>query len=668
MKKTTPHPRIPEVALNAALAAAIFLINFLLNTPLFMRGDPPYRDSIEGGYAAMARFITTHPDPWGWNPLQYLGVPAQFMYLPGLPYLTAAVTWIMRSMPPEYVYRLLTATFVCLGPVTLFLFALYFTKNRWWALAAALGYTFFSPSYGLIPQIDKDRGGIAQLPWRVQVYVKYGEGPHNAGLTLLPLALIATWLAGAGRKYWQIFLAAVLMAAVTLVNWVAALALALCCLLLLAAASATTFDFRPKRVFAAAGLAWLLACFWLTPTFVRTILFNWPADSFGYHFRAPQAMLAAGMLLALFALWYLFARAAADFYLCFLNMAVLLFGWLVLAYYWGGIDTIPESRRYALEFEFFLMLALVEWLRRAAASGRRNLRRGAFAAAGVLVLLGAGQAWTYVSQDRHRRHPWPLDTTVEYRMASWLARQHITGRVFASGGLRFRLNAWFDVPQVGGGFESGLRNRAPLDLAYQLRTGSAGRPGRMVEDEILQLQAMGVQYLVIHGPKSREYYRDFANPNQFDGVLPVAFHIEDDTIYALPAPSLAHAVSPAELAKWHKPYNLAPYVAAIGEASRPKLKTEWYGTNTLTVEGNVPEGMVASVQVNYDPGWVARQNGREIPIESDALGLLVLRPLPGPAAHLELRYEGTLEQRLMAAVSALAWVCALAALWRLKSG
>jgi len=51
---------------------------------------------------------------------------------------------------------------------------------------------------------------------------------------------------------------------------------------------------------------------------------------------------------------------------------------------------------------------------------------------------------------------------VEYRLAEWIAQHPPEGRVFASGGLRFRLNSWFDIPQVGGGFETGLQNRFPV--------------------------------------------------------------------------------------------------------------------------------------------------------------------------------------------------------------
>ena len=44
---------------------------------------------LRGGYVGMARFISQHPNPWGWNPLPYCGLPTQFMYVPNLPYLSA---------------------------------------------------------------------------------------------------------------------------------------------------------------------------------------------------------------------------------------------------------------------------------------------------------------------------------------------------------------------------------------------------------------------------------------------------------------------------------------------------------------------------------------------------------------------------------------------------
>src|ERR1700676_4468261 len=63
---------------NLAIAGGLFALNIGLNIPLFESGEMPYRDSIEGGYASMARFFSAHPNPWGWNPMQYCGLPAQF--------------------------------------------------------------------------------------------------------------------------------------------------------------------------------------------------------------------------------------------------------------------------------------------------------------------------------------------------------------------------------------------------------------------------------------------------------------------------------------------------------------------------------------------------------------------------------------------------------------
>ncbi|MEK7406226.1 MAG: hypothetical protein AAB225_14070, partial [Acidobacteriota bacterium] len=264
---------------NVAIAFGILLINLGLNATLFLPGEMPYRDSIEAGYASMARFFAAHPDPWGWNPTQYCGLPAQFTYLPGLHYLTALLARL-APLEPDHAWRLLGAAFACLGPVAVFVFVLYFTKSRWSALASALVYTFFSPLYGWAHAINWDRGQ-AQIPWRLQVMVKYGEAPHLAGLAMLPLALIAVWVAATGRKYRQILLTALLLTAIALTNWVAALALAVCCLLLMLAGLGAE-NFRPLRVFAAAALAYGLACFWLTPSFIRTVAFNWPTDAFAY--------------------------------------------------------------------------------------------------------------------------------------------------------------------------------------------------------------------------------------------------------------------------------------------------------------------------------------------------------------------------------------------------
>ncbi len=492
------------------LALVIFLLNLWLNAPLFFPGELPFRGSVEGGYVGMSRFLSQHPSPWGWNPFPYCGLPVQFMYVPAMPYLTALGIRLLPQISPDHIFRCIVSLATCLGPVTLFFFALNFTGRKRWAFAAALVYSFLSPSYGLFPAVEKDRG-IVQLPWRIQVLAKYGEGPHNTGLMLLPLALLALCRAGTRRTYPPILAAALLLAVIPLTNWVAAFALAISCLLLLLASWGQS-EFQTWRALAAAGLAWLLACFWLTPSFIKTIFFNWPVDSFAYQLGNQQVRALGGMVAGALLLRLLFRWFRGSFYLCLVTLGAFVFGWIATGFYVYGVDTIPESRRYAIEFEFFLALALLEALRLAWNHSNQTIRLCAAASGGVLLLAGVPQLWAYGTQGWQQWQPTPQAKTVEYQLGRWLEDRGPEGRVFASGGLRFRLNSWFDLQQVGGGFETGLQNRVPVDLAYRIRAASNLWHGHETEDTLAELKALGAQYVVVHGPKSREYYRDFVHP------------------------------------------------------------------------------------------------------------------------------------------------------------
>ena len=470
--------------------------------------------------------------------------------------------------------------------------------------------------------------------------------------------------------YRRILAAAVLLAAVPLTNWLSAFALAMGSLLLLLAAWGEP-GFGARRVWAAAALAYLLACFWLTPSFIGTIAFNWPADSFGYHFRGTQLWFASGLGLAVVAVRLVFLRTRGSFYFCFVTLCAVAFGWVATVYYLYGVDTIPESRRYALEFELFLILALAEGARLTLLSKNQTMRTCAIGAAGLTLLVGLPQAWAYATQGWERWKPAPPETTVEYRLARWLAQRHPEGRVFASGGLRFRLNSWFEVAQVGGSFETGLQNRTPLDLAYHIRTGRDLRPGREPRDTFIELRALGVQYVAVHGPKSKEYYRDYLHPEWLAAPpLTPVYHEGDgeggDTVYELPPHPLARLAGPEELPASDnptRPAGLERYVAATEDAARPLLRMKWLDTNTMAIAGQVPAGKLIAVQVNAHPGWRAFQDGREIAIDRDNLGFMVLHAASAAATHIELRYRGTMEQRLMTLVSVLAWTGAVLALF-----
>lgn len=648
----------------------LFLLNVAVSLVFFLSGEGAYRDSIELGYAGMARFFAAHPSPFGWAPLQYSGLPSHLWYLPVIPYTGAAAMLLMPFTEPYHAYRLWVVTLACLAPVTLFYFVYRFTGQRRWAGFTAILFTLVSFSYAIFPALNLDRG-YNTIPWRLQLLVKYGEGPHNAGVMLAPLALVALWRAGQEWGFRRVFLAAALLAAVCLTNWVAAFSLAWCCLAMLAAWGGVQGERRTfaMRLLGTAGLAYLLASFWLTPRYVVTTVFNWPVDAIDFKPVSTQSIVTVLVVLAGTLMWMLRRR---DGYLRFLALSFLGFLYVSGAHYWFGIDVIPEGRRYVLETEWFGMVLAVELLRRLANSGRPWKRDLALLGCGAAAGLGAWQAGGFLALTWQKLHPFDRENAPEWRVARKLNELKPEGRVAVSGGTRFRLNAWFDVPQLGGTFETGLRNRTPVWALYQLRSGMDSPRERRVQDAEMLMKMAGVEYVAIHGPGSREYYRDIKDAALFDARWEAVFREGEDVIYRVPFRGLSHLVRSEELPAERPIGPRVPlgeaYVRGLEDEGRPRLSTQWRGPSEIEIRGEVPEKMLVSVLVSYDGGWRAEQDGRPLVVDRDANDHILLRPAAAAQTAIRLRYRPTKEHVAMTGVSGLTWAGCLVLLWRRRGG
>jgi hypothetical protein len=285
---------------------------------------------------------------------------------------------------------------------------------------------------------------------------------------------------------------------------------------------------------------------------------------------------------------------------------------------------------------------------------------------GVGLVAVPAQAAQYLVIPWLKLRPVPQEQTVEYRVARYLADQKPEGRVFVSGGTRFRLNSWFELPQVGGTFESGLRNRTPVYWIDHLRWGVYSQPSRRGQDSVLILRLAGVEYIAVHGPGSREHFRDVKQPEQFRGLLPVAFDGGEDVVYRVPFSGPAHLMRPEEMPA-KRPveaeiWRSEPYVKGLDDPARPRLATAWQGPSRLEIRGPAPEGLWVSAMVSYDGGWRATQDGQTLPVEHDAMDYVLLKPRPAGATTIVLEYHPTREHVFMSAVSGLAWLLALAGL------
>ena len=646
---------------------AIFLLNVALNWPLFLPGESAYRESIEAGYKGMARFFAEHPNPWGWNPLQYCGQPLQFTYLPLLHYASAALASVAR-IEPGTSYKVVTTSLAAFGPSALLIALRTWSGSALAAVSVALAASLTSPLYGLIRQMDADRG-IVYLPWRMHVFAKYGEGPHTSGLTLMMLALAMAWVTATAtdRRAWHVPVTAALFAAVCLTNWVSALALGIAMLLMFAAAFRSVAHFGYGRLMGAALLAYGMAAWWLTPTFIHTVAFNWPEDAFNYKLQAAQHASLAAWLGGLLLLHWTARALRWRFLPTYGALCTWAFGYIVLVYYAFGVDTIPESRRYAIEFSFFLFLFLFEFFRWGLTSPNRVRQVCAAVVAVALGTAATQQVYRYVTQGHSGWMPHPTQNAAEYRIARWITEQKPQGRVLASGGLRFQLNSWFDLQQTGGSFESGLRNRVPVHFSYQIRTGLGSAPATETAEALLQMKALGVEYVVVHGPESDEYYRDYRNPLKFEGTLDKPYSQGNDWVYRVPFRSLAHLIRAEEQPAYAHRGWLGRYVAAIEDSHRPALQTQWLNPSVLEVRGPMPAGHDVVLAVTEESGWRATQDGKPIRLERNALNFIVAKTIPSTNSTIRFEYRGTPEQRGFGVLSAFVWVGTAWRIWRRRS-
>ena len=180
---------------------------------------------------------------------------------------------------------------------------------------------------------------------------------------------------------------------------------------------------------------------------------------------------------------------------------------------------------------------------------------------------------------------------------------------------------------------------------------------------IAWLKAFGIQAVTVCGPKSTEFWKPYAEPGKFEGLLPVLWREDDVTIYRVPQrnTSLAHVIPESAVARGVPYQNLAPaelekYVATLEDVRLPEAEMRWEGFRKIRIRTVANAGQAVSVQTSYHRGWHARANGRAAEVSRDGLGFLLLRPGCDGACEIELDYDGGWEYQLCRWLSALAMV------------
>jgi hypothetical protein len=615
--------------LNAWICRELFSIEFIRNL-----------DSNEGVFVSISRFFRERGLTESWFPWFNAGMPIANAYQPLLPML-AALTGKLTGWSVEHAFHFVLAMAYCCGPVALFWFAWDWSESAVLSLTASLAFSLWSPAELLIPVLRVNSDGH----WgalRLFNLIHYAEDPHNVALSLLPVALLFLRRAMANRTPLNLAGAIASSAAVVLTNAFGAADLAiggLCIALALRRGLRTLF----LTGFAVA--LWISP--WLPPSLIHLILQDqWGARGF-LHTTLRSYLTVAAVAATFLGLWALsrWLRSPID------RFAILFAFWMCLiplGYFFLDLTIVPQGSRYQLELElavclvFGCLCAHLPW------------RTVVVAVLGVILLAaGIRQAVLFRHYARGLIQPVDIAQTIEYKTIMWLDRNLPGQRALVSGDTEYLYNIFSNNPQLSAGHEPTAPNWMQRVAVYTIYTGiNAG--DRDAEYSVFWLKAFGNQAVTVPGPKSREFYHPIVHPRKFDGVLPVLWHDEDDTIFAVPqrSRSLAHVV-PREAIATRSPMHgldidpVRAYVAALDDASLPLADLVWQSPSHGVIRAIMKPGQVLSVQVSYVPGWRARVQGREVPVHKDAIGLIVAEPACNGPCDVDLKFGPTRE----------AWIC-----------
>lgn len=618
---------------GAAGALVLLWINAYICRRLFVN-PTAYMNSMHGFWVGLAKHAGTSWWHAAWWPYWDCGIPFEFTYAPLVPGWIAlwhAITGISHTLA----FQSITGVVYSLGPVSLFVMAWILTRAPGCSFLAALVYSLTAPTQLIVP----DERFVAAKFWdarRLYLMTQWDDTPHATALALWPLAILFLALSLQKRK-WRYYIPTVvliaLMAAASEFGPVEAALAALCLLFVYRRQD----WLRNLGITAAIGAAaYAIVIPFVSPAILLAIGragengrdLGFSAGSF-----TALALVAVGWVV----LWHYLRRWTSDWKLQFFALFAYLTSSVPVIAEYLHRQFLPQPGRYKAEMEVALALIL--------AFGLRPLFRKAPAPLQVtLVLLILSLAGEQIVSDRRYANlvlqPRNSAETVEGRTSLW-AEQNLPGlRVMLPGSIAMWADDFTNIPQFSGGSWSKAYNPEQQAALFAVYSGDAGTA-------LEWLQAYGVGAVAVSGPKSPEYWKPYANPGKFDGVLPVLWRAEDVTIYKVPqrTASLAHVVPQQAVS------GLEPYVRALDDPSLPQAEFRWEGPNRIHVSTMETAGQIISVQVSYHPGWHAQVGGRAVPIHRDPLGLMWFQPECNGACEVQLDYDGGWGLRIYRGIS-----------------
>jgi hypothetical protein len=633
---------------GSPLRGAFWLVDLILITafsavlvaPLFSLEFSNYWGTLDGPQIADIDFLNRHwPEP-RWNPGVFGGVRADELTPPAARYLPVLLMRLTGFSAPRAYHFYLGLAF-CLGIAGTYGLVRVATGDRLHAWFGAAWVALLAPSLALLPSVRAD--SWVGVPPRVLVLIKYGDGPHIAGLAFLTWSLAFAFGGLRTGSRPGLVLATLFNSLAIAHGTTPALASVFLLILLGWIITREVGHWRPLiRALASLALSFLVLAYWMTDRWWQAAWWTFPQTiRSGDTWSLWLSLALIGALV-----FSIDARQIKNAWSTFLVASSTTIAVLVVTRYWLGRTIFGNPLRFIPELDLVLVLLVLAGI-------WRLPRRVAVVASCGLLLLSAGFVANAWSENLYTRAEWihRHEEDQQYFVRTNFPKM----RVMASGstGLWWNYNA--DVQQLYGGTEHRTPNSSFPAAMYQILNGDSA------EWAILWMQALGTDAVIVPKANSHDVFRPYKHPDKFSGLPKLFDDGRGNVMYRVPRryPALARVVETAGMQSLRsiaeRPEQierLQAYVDAVerGPASEPS--TEWLNPELLRVRAHTDPGQSVLVQINWDPVWRAYENDRQQKLSMDAAGFILVEVPPGDH-ELYLVYRTRRKPLITAAISLL---------------
>lgn len=547
----------------------------------------------------------------GWYPYWYMGLPAKYLLGPVVPML---LVLSHKLFPVVTLFNLsfilITFSFI-VGVIGWGVLARRISENR---IIGILVFVF-----------------ATILPWRYFTSLALEETTFIVARNLLPWILITIYyyLKESTRK--RLIVSLLALSLLLLIN-----TSILPILIVGAGSSILAVSYRAgeegksgrlkgiwgysKKFLKALAVSLIVVTLWYTPGYWSTVLFN-PSiggASAGKVILRIFEILRNGLPFFLAIVSVFFSGKLKNRITVFTLTWLLTFLFLSVFRLLGDPDFWQDwsSWFYELEIGISFLMAQV-----AASAVRKSGDRYSVKIYIVTFILFLTPYWLSFRIYQTLGKPTLVSKTLPDGVSSLAKMAELAGstRVFLSGSTVFWANALYDLNQVRGGQEKVAIHPYWDHAAYQIREGESS------ELTSFWLQSLGVKYVLVHTPKSYEYYHDFNNLSKWEDVGRVVWQERGDMILELPKSSLAWTVKPEGNVSKAVPKNGADLAALseyLSSRKEPVKVTESKAGYRILLER--PSEAV-SLAIAYDSGWRAYgRGGQQLKVLKDSLGNVLI--------------------------------------------